>query len=893
MDDEIIREFLVESNENLSRLDQEMVQLERNPADAALLASIFRTIHTIKGTCGFLGFDSLENLAHFAENILSQVRAGAQGLTPEIASILLETVDAIKEILGCIEASGSEGAEKYEDLCTRLTQIADSRSGASVAASNAPAPELINPGAVSSHSTEVALERPLSGALIGAAPASPAPVTKKPESSFAQVNSDGPRPSVADSTIRVDVCLLDRLMNLVGELVLARNQILQLRACQEDQAVNATCQRLNVITTELQESVMKTRMQPIGVVWNKFPRVVRDLAGNCGKQITLEMEGIETELDKTLIEAIKDPLTHVVRNCCDHGIERPEVRVGAGKRAQGRLLLRAFHEGGHVNIEITDDGRGIDPERVKSKAVQKGLIRPEEAARMSDREAAQLVFLPGFSTAEQVTSISGRGVGMDVVKTNIEKIGGVVDLSSSMGRGTTVRIKIPLTLAIIPGLVVTSAGMTFIIPQASLVELIRLEGQAKQQIEYVGGTAVYRHRGKLLPIAHLDQVLQVGDTAERDVLNIVVLQGDDHRLGLVVDSINDTQEIVVKPLGKLLKAIECFAGATIMGDGKVALILDVAGVCKRAGLANESHGSGKTAKNETVDLPNETQPLLLLSAGVYERVAVPLSSVTRLEEIPFAQVERASGELVVQYRDCILPLVYLSANVGSNRPAINEEREVLPVVVFRDGGRQLGLVVDRIIDIVESQITHRRPSTVPGLLGSAVAGGKITDFLDLEPILRSLATWNIANELPSTFTIILADDSPFSRSMMRSHLEMSGHRVFEAASVTEALECLANHRAEIFIANPRLPGGGAGELRSRLLAHSKQHHVPIIAAGSSAAQIEQLKHMDAGFDAFCLQSEPVSILESVRHLAEMVGNTALECEQAGEIGLAIRTTGTP
>jgi two-component system chemotaxis sensor kinase CheA len=473
---------------------------------------------------------------------------------------------------------------------------------------------------------------------------------------------------VADANIRVGVVLLDKLMDLVGELVLTRNQILQFNTEREDATLNATAQRLNLITTELQEGVMKTRMQPIGVVWNNLPRVVRDMAVALGKQVRLEMVGAETELDRTIIEAIKDPLVHLVRNSCDHGIEPPEARVRAGKPPQGTLTLRAYHEGGHVTIEIIDDGAGVNVDRVKAKAIQKGLLGPEQVARMSDREALNLLFAPGFSTAEVVTNVSGRGVGMDVVKSNIERIGGVVDLTSRWGEGTTLKLKIPLTLAIIPGLVVTVGnsrssaregpghGERFVIPQVSLLELIRLEGEAGQkQIERIHGTRVYRRRGILLPIAYLNEVLGIESDTTTGVVNIVVLQAEDHQFGLVVDGINDTQDIVVKPLGKQLKGLNCYAGATIMGDGHVVLILDVLGIGQRSGVLVESREQTRGAKEQKTQSGLEQQRLLLFRAGSFERLAVPLSLVARLEEFPRSSIEHAGGCQVVQYRNRILP----------------------------------------------------------------------------------------------------------------------------------------------------------------------------------------------------------------------------------------------
>ena len=474
------------------------------------------------------------------------------------------------------------------------------------------------------------------------------------------------RTAASESSIRVDVTLLDKLMNLVGELVLARNQILQFSNATEDAGLLAPSQRLNLITTELQEGVMKTRMQPIGNIWSKFPRTVRDVATMCGKQVRIEMEGKETELDKTIVEAIKDPLTHIVRNSVDHGIEKPERRVAVGKPAEGRLLLRAYHEGGQVIIEISDDGGGLDGDRIRRKAVEKGLITPEQAARMGEREGVNLIFLPGFSTAEKVTNVSGRGVGMDVVKTNIEKIGGTVDVQSKPGTGTTVRMKIPLTLAIIPALIVTSGGDRYAIPQISLLELVRLDGEdAQKGIELIQGVPVHRLRGRLLPLVYLNRELKVEDEApdlsKLPAVNIVVLQADERQFGLVVDEINDTEEIVVKPLGKQLKGIRTFAGSTIMGDGRVALILDVLGVAQTSNVVSESRERALSDKEQHVaSTAGERQTMLLFQCGADGRMAMDLSLVARLEEFKPEMVECAGDAQVVQYRGQIMPLLRVS-----------------------------------------------------------------------------------------------------------------------------------------------------------------------------------------------------------------------------------------
>ncbi len=631
-DDEILREFLIESAENLARLDQEMLELEQQPDRLELVASIFRTIHTIKGTCGFLGFHRLEALAHVTEDILNELRQGRRKVDAALTSLILQSVDAIKRILNSIQDGAGEGAIFEGDLVERLKLARESAEKAPAAILQLPEPALNN---------EV----------------------QPPPSPPARENTSG----IADTALRVDVGLLDRLMNLVGELVLTRNQVLQYNSAREDVVLNAISQRMNLITTELQEGVMKTRMQPIGLVWNKLPRLVRDLTTNLGKEIDLQMEGARTELDRTILEAIKDPLTHIVRNCCDHGIEGPQQRLKAGKSARGRISLSAYHQGGQVNIEIADDGGGIDPERVKAKAVERGLMNLEQASRLPDREAVNLVFLPGFSTAAAVTNVSGRGVGMDVVKTHIERIGGAVELISAPGQGTTVRIRIPLTLAIIPGLVVSAGGERFVIPQVNLHELIRLEGSDAKLVERIHSAPVFRRRNVLLPVADLSDVLHLEKQRPPDETSIVVLQADDRRFGLIVDQIGDSQEIVVKPVGQQLKGLNCYAGATIMGDGKIALILDVAGLGARSGVLPQAGPDSRNAQVGATsgDAEARRTSLLLCSAGSFPRLAIPLSQVARLEKIPVSTVEHAAGCAAVQYRSRILPLLNVAEMLGS------------------------------------------------------------------------------------------------------------------------------------------------------------------------------------------------------------------------------------
>ncbi len=769
-DSDIVKDFLVESYENLDRLDRELVGLEKDPNDAAALASVFRTIHTIKGTCGFLGFNKLEKVAHVGENLLTRLRDGQLTLNPELTTALLGMVDAVRQMLSQIEKTGQEGERDDSKLIATLTRLQQPPEAAAKG-QLAPPPESAPAAAASPVSIgEILMERAgvtpaqvqfalheqkegdprhMGEILVEQGAVRPADVVdalRLQQASRAQA-------AVSDSTIRVDVGLLDKVMNLVGELVLARNQILQFANRMKDTSFLAASQRLNLITTELQEGVMKTRMQPIGNIWGQFPRTVRDVALGCHKEVAIEMEGKETELDKTIIEAIKDPLTHLVRNSVDHGIELPEDRVKAGKDRVGRLILRAFHEGGQVNIEISDDGAGLNPVRIRKKAVERAVITAEQATRMSERELFNLIFLPGFSTAEKVTNVSGRGVGMDVVKTNVEKIGGTVDVQSTPGRGTTVRVKIPLTLAIIPALVVTCSGDRYAIPQVSLLELVRLKAdQAGTGIEMVHGVPVYRLRGRLLPLVCLNQELKLATnenplTGSDGAVNIVVLQADDRQFGLVVDQINDTEEIVVKPLRKQLKTVKTFAGSSVMGDGKVALILDVLGLAQRANVVSEARDRALVEKGtEAVEMAAQKQTFLLFAGLGDSHMAIPLDTLARLEEFPVEHVEMSGSQWVTQYRGQILPLIRLSVAMEERRHKLRglqaapaQGSAPLQVLVLNHEGRSFGLVVDKILDIVEDRANVKSAATRPSVLYSVVIGGRVTELLDIPAILKTAA----------------------------------------------------------------------------------------------------------------------------------------------------------
>ncbi|SEP29141.1 chemotaxis protein CheA [Trujillonella endophytica] len=749
--DDIVEEFLVESHENLDQLDTDLVALEQEPNSRERLSSIFRTIHTIKGTSGFLAFNRLEEVAHVGENMLSRLRDGALDLTPTRTSVLLRMVDTVRSLLASIEATGGEGTVDVSAVVAEISAAMEDRP----AEAAAPAPAAPVAEVAAAAGTEAAeapaaakparktARKPAVEAPVAAAPAvvevaevpapRPAPAAETehaPAAPSADDNSPARR-AVADSTIRVDVDLLDELMLLVGELVLTRNQIVQYVGRSNDTDLVRASQRLNLIASELQEGVMKTRMQPIDHIWSKLPRVVRDLGIQCGKNVRLEMEGKDTELDKTLLEAVKDPLTHLVRNSVDHGIETPDARRGAGKPAEGVLTLRAKHESGQVVVEVADDGAGIDPAKIGAKAVERGVVTEAQLARMTPTDVLQMIFLPGFSTAAAVTNVSGRGVGMDVVKTNIEAIGGTIEVESVAGKGTVCRLRIPLTLAIVPALTVECAGDRYAIPQISLQELVSLDAEkAANAVEEVGGAPVYRLRGELLPLVRLTDVLGLTSDRHDGHVVIAVLRSEGRRFGLVVDRVINTEEIVVKAVGGQLKAIGLYSGATVLGDGTVALILDVQALARRALRAEsaERQEARVAAAVAAKDTEGQRERMLLASIGGGRRVAIPLDTVTRLEQVRTENVERVGNREVVQYRGAILPIVRLDRHLGAYGES---DREVLEVIVYSDHGRSVAIVVEEILDIVDGEAAIRSDIEDMGLLGSAVLGEKVTELLDV------------------------------------------------------------------------------------------------------------------------------------------------------------------
>jgi two-component system, chemotaxis family, sensor kinase CheA len=762
--DKSVAEFLVESDENLDQLDTDLLALEQDPTSRDLLSSVFRTIHTIKGTSGYLAFTRLEQLTHVGENLLSRLRDGRIPLTEERTSALLSMVDAVRGLLSQIERTGAEGDIDHTALVERLrTHLSDEDDDAApgslppqssaTGTGTSDRPErpigklLVEAGMASQDSVELAGiqqglgdQRRMGEILVGHGATTPDAVTGALQAQV-QAQTTGRR-SVVESSVRVDVELLDTLMRMVGELVLSRNQLVSEMDDQQDTSLARSAQRLSLVTSELQEQVMKTRMQPVDHIWSKLPRVVRDLSRTCGKSVRLELEGRDTELDRSVLEAIKDPLTHLVRNAIDHGIEEPAARVAAGKPEEGVLTLRAFHQAGQVHLEIVDDGAGIDPSVIGAKAVERGLVTPAALDRMSPREITQLIFLPGFSTAGAVTNVSGRGVGMDVVKTRIEGIGGSVDVISVKGSGSTFRLTIPLTLAIIPALTIGCAGRRYAVPQVSVLELVRLSGEhARGGIEHISGAPVYRLRGTLLPLVRLDEQLGLAVVAapEADGTQIedgrggfiVVLQAEQHRFGLVVDDVLDTQEIVVKPLGRHLRGLPMYAGATILGDGTVVLILDATTVARRADVLTQSTAAVAAALID--EITTVIDPVLVVELPGGRRAAIPLDMVTRLEEIPTDSIERVGGREVVQYRGHIMPMVRLGPLLGSYDSAEGDgPPERVQLVVYTRGERSVGFAVQRIIDIATERSGSRSDIDDTALLGSVVVGDRVVELLDVQ-----------------------------------------------------------------------------------------------------------------------------------------------------------------
>lgn len=910
--DDLITEFLTETNESLEELDLDLVNLEQNPNDKNLLSKIFRLMHTIKGTCGFLGLPRLEKVAHHAENVLGRFRDGDLEVTPEYVTLIFESIDRIKLIVRGLEAEGKEPEGSDADMIARLDAVYESRNGAVAAAPAASSPE----PAAAEPAAPAPEESPRSGGIVStitqaeldaleaAFQAAPGPdqialaalaaeqaaaAQPPPQAADAQNGREqdgGGGGSVAAQSLRVNVEVLENLMTLVSELVLNRNQLLQILRAHSESEFAAPLQRLNQVVSDLQEGVMKTRMQPIGAAWAKLPRIIRDLSVELGKKIDLEMRGQDTELDRQVLDLIKDPLTHMVRNSGDHGIESPATRKMIGKPETGKILLNAYHEGGHIIIEISDDGKGLSLEKIKSKILEKGLATPEELTEMSPTQIQQFIFRAGFSTAEQVTSVSGRGVGMDVVRTNIEKIGGSIDLRSKEGEGSTFTIKIPLTLAIVSALIVEASKERFAIPQLSVRELVMASNDGENRIETIKGTPVFRLRNHLLPLVSLSSLLKLdsgqppeefASTAKHQY--IVVAQVGTSDFGIIVDRVYDTEEIVVKPVAKILRDIELFSGNTILGDGTVIMILDPNGIARQIGEVDADTKLDHTGRDQDIlsDYGEKTS-LLLFSAGNATPKAVPLSLVARLENVDLSTIEHSSGQMMVQYRGQLMPIVPLDRSISL---AGGGEK---PVLVFSDKGHSLGLVVDEIIDIAEERINIQIDGAQPGIMGSAIVSGKATDIIDVgyflsaggrnwfkdhgdEPFSTAAKGNGAANGSANGAgkkRVLLVDDSPFFRNMLTPLLNMAGYNVVSIESALAAMKlCDKGTEFDVIISDIEMPDMDGFEFAQKVRNSTFWRDIPMVALSSHATPQDISRGMEMGFSKYVAKFDREKLLTTL------------------------------
>jgi two-component system chemotaxis sensor kinase CheA len=733
--DQILDEFLLEAGEIFDQLDIDFVQLEQTPEDKKLIGNIFRAMHTLKGSSGFFAFHRLEKVAHAGESLLSKLRDGIFTLNEEMTDVLLETSDRLRAIVDGVQKQRREPEGDDSVLIQNLKFLTDGGVGLPKTVSASPAP-----------TTPVAAPVvPAVEVVIESVPQAIVELEQEVLEVVKEVAIDAAVNEAESSKeltapVKVSVELLDKLMNLVSEMVLARNRLLSFARTSGDLAFNNTVRRIDTVTLELQERMMKTRMQPISQVWSKFPRLVRDIAQDCGKKVELIQIGAETELDRTLLEGIRDPLVHIIRNSVDHGIELPAQRLAIGKPEQGTVKLRAFHENGMVVIEIADDGAGINIPLVRQKAIQFGLVTAERAAKLTEREIIDFIYLPGFSTKAEITNLSGRGVGMDVVRTNIQEIGGTVDIATS-SQGTRLRLSIPLTLAIMPAVFVRCKQYSYAIPQVNVIEMLRYEPrEGVPGVEDFYGVPVFRLRDKLIPLVFLNYELKVDDVLPPvdHTLNIVIVQAAGIRFGLVVDEVLYMQEVVVKSVGPLLKGTPVYSGSTILGDGRVALIFDINAIAVRSGIiAKLADNQFEQDISAALGANSESQQMLMFDLLGLERMVIPLETVDRLEMISASRIDRRGNEAVVLYGNKIMRLISLAHYVeGATQKSLYGD-ETVPVIVHYHHGQPVGFIVKKVHNIVNvpTQVVMVSPPQ-RGIMGSVIVNDSVMSILNVQDILN-------------------------------------------------------------------------------------------------------------------------------------------------------------
>lgn len=891
-DKELLADFVVEANEHLADIENQFLAIEEAAPsiDPNLVNEVFRAIHSIKGAAGFMGLKTVNDLAHNLENILNMMRNEELAPSSEIVDVMLKGADKLKGLIEDVENSNGVDVDEHITALEKIAAIALNEGN-----EEPEAPELaaVEPVAATPTSDDD-MDAQIAAAFAAAqakksTTASPAPApapAAKPEPKPAPVAKAAPatpQPAEAkaktapEANIRVAVGVLDSLMNLAGELVLSRNQLLQAVSTEEKSGLDAISARLDQITSELQEAIMQTRMQQIGSVFGKFPRVVRDLGSKLGKQCDLEIEGKDVEVDKTIIEAIGDPLTHLVRNSIDHGVESPETRVAAGKDAKGKIELRAFYQAGKVCIEIKDDGGGINPDKLKEKALSKGIITPEKAEQMGDREAIRLIFAPGFSTAAEVTDVSGRGVGMDVVRTNISKLGGTVDVESTLGEGTSIMVTLPLTLAIIPSLIVQVGDDRFAIPQVSIVELVRVrENERETRLGRVQNAEVLRLRGQLLPLVRLSEFLGCKNEEEMQqelikATNIIVVDSGQTRFGLVVDALHDSEEIVVKPLGRHHEECRCLAGATILGDGHVALILDIPGIAADEDLSVSEEEIAKMAKEQELEEENgDLQAVLLFQTGEKDRFALSMDIISRIERVRSDQIDSVAGHEVLQYRTSTLPLLRLENIIAATT---SETPEWVYVVVYEIRGREIGLVAPLLNDI------RNVPTNVdtvtfaePGVIGTLVIEEQTVRLLNLFDLSELcypdwFAEDDVVIEEDSAPLVLLAEDSGFFRSQVKKMFEDKNYQVIDCEDGQIAWDLLSSEQEDfdIVVTDIEMPNMNGFEFCHHIKSDSRFSHLPVIALTSLAASADMERGIEVGIDDYQIKMDREKLLNSLQN----------------------------
>ena len=913
--DSTLMEYFDECQEMLDKLYKNIAHIEKNGFDKEVISSIYREMHTLKGSSQLFGFLKIGSIAHIMETSLDPVRKEKVKLAPELIDsiyigldFITYTIEKMKEIksdpdldnklyglfskfLSSLEYFYISNKPLSKDKILLVESCLSSHSLQNVKSKESDKKNRINQSGlrVIEMNTKSSINQSNNKDLSIYNKEVNKNISAKNDASELVKKSSSEE--VANDTIRVQVNLLSNLMNLVGELVLIRNQLLQYaKLKEEDPEFLKISQRLNLLTAELQNEVMKTRLQPIGHILTIFTRVVRDLSRELGKKIELVLKGIETELDKSIIEAIKDPLMHIVRNAVDHGIETIDERIKLGKSEIAVIEVNAYNESGHVIVDIKDDGRGLDRNKIGQKAIEKGLILKENYEKMSEKEVQSLIFMAGFSTADKISNISGRGVGMDVVKTNIEQIGGHVDIFSEVGLGSTFSIKIPLSLAIIPALIVQTNRQRFAIPQSKLVELLRIDFENKnsEKIELLHGKYVLRLRGKLLPIVSLNDVLfsknldgniyLLEKIKKSLVINIVVLDANHNLFGLVVDEIDDSADIVVKSLSQFLKDLKVYSGATIMGDGSIALTIDVLGIAEKLNFSNidSSDKSNSQIKNL---LKNHYQSnrgeYLTINVGAPSNYAMPLSIVNRLEEFDKNRFEFSGEQKVIRYRDLLLPIFslpkYLNFSFYNSDKIVTEK---VPVVVIKRGNYYYGIEVFEINDIIESaEKINYSIKDRPGILGTISTDNNIIVIVDIFYIIDNLKSTlnyemkkndiyeNEILKLPKenfnisrkNYRILLVEDSSFFRNYIKSILEEVGYIVetaYDGSNALEFLNRIPKNYISLILSDIEMPIIDGIEMAKKIRNNEKFHEIPMFAITTKFSKEDAEVGLAAGFNKY-------------------------------------------